>query len=98
MPDHHGERDITVSIQVHFEAEHKTHTFQSTETWSVVHSWACDKFNISDDVCPNLELRAGSSSGSVLGENTPIGNAEHHRVVWLVKPGAEQFGHADARV
>ena len=93
-PDNHLK---TIVVDVHYEADHKTHPFSSDETWSQVHDWACDKFSIADDACPNLELRADSPTGGLLSENGAIGSSAKQRTVWLVKPGPDQFGHEHTR-
>lgn len=82
----------TVVIELHYEAERKTHPFSANDTWGKVHEWACEKFGIADDACPNLELRADSAVGGVLNDDAPIGDSAKHRTVWLVKPGPEPFG------
>lgn len=82
-----------VVLEIHFEAEHNTHPFAPEDTWAAVHAWACERFHVASDACPNLELHDGSLTGGVLNEDLPIGNAEHKRLVWLVKPGPEQYGH-----
>lgn len=81
-----------VCIKLHFEGESRLHRFQASRTWSAVHRWACKKFNVADDACPNLQLRDGSSEGSLINENQKIGEFHGCKNVWLVAPGPEQNG------
>jgi hypothetical protein len=92
MQDQGQGKEKTIVVHVHYESEQKTHPFESDDSWAVVHTWACEKFDIANDVCPNLEFRDGSSTGSVLGENVVIGPTPKQRTVWLVKPGPDQYG------
>ena len=79
-------------VDVHFESESAIHHFPSRAKWKHVHVWACKRFKIAKDACPNLELRDGSPEGPALNESKHIGRFEGCRMVWLVKPGPEPNG------
>ena len=88
---HHATLKL-VCLDIHFETESARHHFPSRAKWHHVHRWACRKFEVANDACPNLELRDGSAEGAPLNESEAIGPYEGCRTVWLVKPGPEKNG------
>ena len=87
-------RHRRVCIDLHSEADQERHHFPARAKWARVHRWGCAKFHIPTDLCANLELREGSTTGPVLNEASEIGHFPGCKVVWLVKPGPEPYGGA----
>lgn len=79
-------------VEGHFESEVESHHFPANAPWAVVHRWGCRKFDVANDACANLELRAGSSTGAPINEHDKIGESQACKPVWLVKPGPEPNG------
>lgn len=91
---HHRVKVHLTCVVVHFEGQHAEHFFASRARWSRVHHWACDKFEVAKDACPNLELYEGSPKGPALNEKLPVGKSKDCLAVWLVKPGPEPYGRS----
>lgn len=82
-----------VCIEVHFEGDPpEKQWFSPRRKWEVVHRWACRRFHVAADACPNLVLRADSPDGGLLNENMPIGEFKGCKAVWLIAPGPEPNG------